>query len=349
MLRDRKTDRTFSIGEFEWNILKTFNGTQSINQLKENLKRIINAKDLEKFILLTMENGLLESEKVKKSFNIFQIKFPLLFLSEDLKKNRFTAVTMKIILTGPVVFLLFFLLFLGTKLDFIVQTTLMTNYLRLETLPYYLVSIFIIGFIHESAHAVTMINLGGPVFNAGFMLNYFHPAFYVDITGVNKLKKKRERLLVWIAGISIQLLILGPMLCLTYIQASPLFLNYFLLVFNGINCGMIIFNLLFVIKLDGYYILSELLNMTDLREMALAFLAGKGTTHNLTSNLIYFVMGVINKLYVPLFVINIVITIVTTFFAKESHSVALAMEVGFSLSILLLIIRGLILMIRRER
>ena len=47
-----------------------------------------------------------------------------------------------------------------------------------------------------------MINsFGGNVFEVGVMLNYFHPAFYVDITGVEQLKSKASRICVWLAGI----------------------------------------------------------------------------------------------------------------------------------------------------
>lgn len=347
LLRNKKTNRTFSIGKRELELLKSFDGTLTIEELKEKNKHLVNARSMEKFILLAYKNELLEKDiKEQKKFNIIQVKFPLINVSKILKKGICTNILMNFIFLSAIISIIFIgKLFVENGGD-IVSKILTNQYIQFKNLIYYFGSILIIGFIHEFAHAITIINLGGQVFELGFMFNYFHPAFYVDITGVGRLKKKKDRISVWIAGIAAQLMILAPSLYLTFDINSKFYSNDFLLVFNIINVSMILFNVLFVIKLDGYYLLCEALEIKDLREKSISYIKNifteKNSDENLTNKIIYLVMGLIVMTYLPVFVANLVIFITNTFFPERVHLVAIVMTVCICISLTGAIIRGIL-------
>lgn len=311
LARDTKTMNTYSIGNNEFTVLKYLNGDLSISQLKTKLSSIMDGQQLEKFLLLIQSKGFLETNNsLKKKRNIFQIKKSILKDFNFIKKGNLSKWLTRIIMMGPIIAIICILFFLRDYLMLIFSNTLMTNYFRLDTIPFYLLSVFILGFFHECAHAITIINAGGNVFEMGFILNYFHPAFYVDITGVSRIKDKNKRLLVWVAGISLQLLILGPSLCLTYLPYSYFYQSYFLMVFNAVNMGMILFNILFLIKLDGYYVLCEFLEIPDLKEKSLSYL-NRGKLPSVSGiNFVYLIVGLAYKIYIPLFVVNVVSFIV---------------------------------------
>ena len=156
------------------------------------------------------------------------------------------------------------------------------------------------------------------VFEFGVMLNYFHPAFYVDITGIDMIKNKQTRILVWLGGIMAQLIIALPAMVLTFYDKSPLYLNEFMIILNIINTSMMIFNLLFMIKLDGYHILSELIEINRLREKSIDTILGGiniDVDKNIDTreNLIFIIMGIISLVYLPLFIVRLLISGVNRF------------------------------------
>lgn len=336
LVRDTETMNTFSIGDREFEILKCLNGDLNLYQLKTKLSSVIDGKQLEKFLLLIQSNGLLEKDhSLKSKSNIFQMKKPLVKDFNFIKKGDLSKWLTRLILSGPFIAIICTFLFLRESLVSIVSNTLMTNYFRLETVPFYLLSIFILGFLHESAHAITIINAGGNVFEMGFILNHFHPAFYVDITGVSRIKDKNKRLVVWIAGLCVQLLILGPTLCLTYLPQSYLYQNYFLMVFNAVNMGMILFNILFLIKLDGYYILCEFLEITDLKERSLAYLSQPKLPTAKNVNFLYLIVGLAYKMYIPLFIVNFFVFVIVNNIPQMADNLSILMTISIPVSVAL--------------
>ena len=63
--------------------------------------------------------------------------------------------------------------------------------------------------MHEFAHGMTCVHFGGKVQEVGFMLIYFQPAFYCDVSDSWMLPQKRQRMLVTLAGGYFQLVIWG--------------------------------------------------------------------------------------------------------------------------------------------
>ena len=129
----------------------------------------------------------------------------------------------------------------------------------------------IIGAIHEFAHAYALKKYGGECHDIGFALFYFTPAFYCDTSDAFMFPNQMKRLWVTIAGIYSEVAICVVATVLWVVSYPDTFLNqlaYKTMLFTGISA--VFFNINPLIKVDGYYALSSLLKLPDLREAAWA-------------------------------------------------------------------------------
>ncbi len=128
-------------------------------------------------------------------------------------------------------------------------------------------------FVHESAHALTCKHFGRRVDKGGFMLFYFVPAFYVDVTDA-WLEPWRRRIAVSWAGPYSGFILAGATSILVWffpnmgLATAILFKLAFAAYINNA------FNLMPLLELDGYYILMDWLEIPQLRQQALAFIKG---------------------------------------------------------------------------
>src|SRR5215471_7932913 len=123
--------------------------------------------------------------------------------------------------------------------------------------------------MHEFAHGLTCCHFGGKVHEVGFMLIYFQPAFYCDVSDSWMFPSKKQRMLVTLAGGYFQLIVWGICTWLWRITDTDTVINQLALiviVFAGLQT-LVNFNPL--IKLDGYYMLSDYLEIPNLRQKAL--------------------------------------------------------------------------------
>jgi len=123
--------------------------------------------------------------------------------------------------------------------------------------------------LHEFAHGMTCVHFGGKVQEVGFMLIYFQPAFYCDVSDSWMLPQKRQRMLVTLAGGYFQLVIWGICTILWRITDADTTINQLatvVIVFAGLQT---LFNFNPLIKLDGYYMLSDYLEIPNLRDKAM--------------------------------------------------------------------------------
>ena len=133
----------------------------------------------------------------------------------------------------------------------------------------------VIGFIHESAHGLTCKHYGGEVHGMGLLLIYLMPAFFCDVTEAWVTADRKQRLATIIAGIWIEMVVcgLGMVVWLNTAPGDWLHnLAYQLILITGL--AVIVINLNPLIKLDGYFFLTELIGVADLKERSTSFLSG---------------------------------------------------------------------------
>jgi putative peptide zinc metalloprotease protein len=112
---------------------------------------------------------------------------------------------------------------------------------------------------HELGHAASCQYYGVGHGGVGFGLYLNFPVLYTDVSNVWKLSRKK-RLVVNVAGVYFQLIFLIPLL-IVYLFSPNSFLKYFIMTVN-INF-LITLNPFF--KFDGYWIISDLLGVPNLR------------------------------------------------------------------------------------
>jgi multidrug resistance efflux pump len=129
--------------------------------------------------------------------------------------------------------------------------------------------VFTVVTIHEFSHGLTCCHFGGKVHEVGFMLIYFQPAFFCDVSDSWMFPSRRNRMFVTLAGGYVQLVVWGLCTVVWRITDTDTFINHVavvVIVFSGLQT-LLNFNPL--IKLDGYYMLSDYLEIPNLRAKAL--------------------------------------------------------------------------------
>lgn len=135
-----------------------------------------------------------------------------------------------------------------------------------DIVEFWLLAAFVL-FFHETGHGLTCKHYGGHVHRMGFTLIYFTPAFFTDVTEAWVYGNKWQRLAVVISGAWAEMLICAVA---TFIWWGTPYgtavhdIAYMMILITGL--GVIFFNYNPLIKLDGYYMLTELLEIRELKE-----------------------------------------------------------------------------------
>ncbi|HEU5051013.1 MAG TPA: HlyD family efflux transporter periplasmic adaptor subunit, partial [Gemmatimonadales bacterium] len=134
-----------------------------------------------------------------------------------------------------------------------------------------LTSTVIVG-IHEVGHGVTCKHFGGHVHEMGAMLIYFNPAFYCNVNDAWTFPDRNARLWVTAAGSWIQLVLAGIAAIVWWAAVPGTFVSHVALTAIVIAGGLtVLANANPLIPLDGYYALSDWLEISNLRHRGLAY------------------------------------------------------------------------------
>ena len=119
---------------------------------------------------------------------------------------------------------------------------------------------------HELAHAVVCKKYGGEVKSMGLLLFFLIPCFYCDVTDIYKIKEAKHRKRVALSGVyvnaflGVAFLLLAFILTLFQIIVLPFYY------FSLSSLLVSLYNLIPLVKLDGYWYLSAALNVTNLMD-----------------------------------------------------------------------------------
>ena len=282
-----------------WQIIQLFNGRRTREQIREELSRH-SQKPVELELVLEYEEflrkldlieqsvaernlGLLDkfnsfrhqkAEEKAEGFNIFFIMFHVLDPDRILNK---TVKYFRWIWTPPVaiatVIATFWTLTVFVRnWEPIFQGTMDLYHFfgkpLLQVVQFFTI-LCIVGTIHEFAHAYATKVYGGECHDIGFALFYFTPAFYCDTSDTFMFENRWHRFWVTIAGMYSELMICCVATFLWVFSYPDTVIHeaaYKTMLYTGVSA--VLFNINPLIKVDGYYAISSLLQIPDLRETA---------------------------------------------------------------------------------
>jgi len=118
--------------------------------------------------------------------------------------------------------------------------------------------------LHECGHAVACKRRGGEVREAGVIFILMAPLAYVDVTSTWRLRSKWARIEVAAAGMYVELL-LAAVATLVWARVSPgVVSNVCFNIMTTASVMTVLFNANPLMRFDGYYILSDLLELPNL-------------------------------------------------------------------------------------
>jgi putative peptide zinc metalloprotease protein len=126
--------------------------------------------------------------------------------------------------------------------------------------------------VHEFGHACAVKAWGGEVHEMGIMLLVLMPVPYVDASSANAFPQKRRRLVVGAAGMMVELFIASLALALWLDMQGGVAraVLYNVMVIAGVST--VLFNANPLLRFDGYYILTDLIEIPNLRQRANQYL-----------------------------------------------------------------------------
>jgi putative peptide zinc metalloprotease protein len=145
--------------------------------------------------------------------------------------------------------------------------------LQWQTLLLGAVTLVFVTALHESAHGLTCKHYGGEVHEVGFLLIFFMPSFFCNVSDAWLLPKKWQRLAVTFAGGYFELCLWALAVFIWRLTLQDTLLNYLAWVVVTISGVRVLSNFTPFIKLDGYYLLSDALDIPNLRQRSLDLVA----------------------------------------------------------------------------
>jgi putative peptide zinc metalloprotease protein len=296
--KNPKTGAYFNLGEPEFFLLSRLDGKQTDGDIckafEDHFQDPLSKEDLEEFLDMARGRGLLES-----SDNRTKVSSTDVFGDEDdeteaqpakakpkkrqsilyFRKSAFDPDRLLNWLTPKMGFV-FTPAFFVLSLPAILSAGLMSWANRFELVSTFSqafrwemfvlawVTIILATLCHEFAHGITCKRHGGEVRELGILFLFFTPCFYVNVSDAWLIPEKSKRLWVTLAGAYCDLCIWALASFTWRLTMQDTLVNYLAWVIMSV-CGVrILFNFNPFMKLDGYYLLSDWLEIPNLRRRA---------------------------------------------------------------------------------
>jgi len=111
--------------------------------------------------------------------------------------------------------------------------------------------------LHEFAHGLTCKHFGGEVHEIGFLLLFFMPCLYCNVSDAWLMRERWKRLWIGFAGTYLDLMLWAAALLVWRVTLPETNVHYIAWMLTTVCGGRLFFNLNPLIKLDGYYLLSD--------------------------------------------------------------------------------------------
>ena len=144
--------------------------------------------------------------------------------------------------------------------------------LRWETAVVVWLTVVIVTTLHEFAHGLTCKHFGGEVHEMGVLLILFMPCLYCNVSDAWLMPERSRRLWITFAGAYFELFLWSLSALVWRVTLPGTHLNFLAFVVLG-TCGVqTLFNFNPLLKLDGYYLLSDWWGIRNLQQRSAAYL-----------------------------------------------------------------------------
>jgi putative peptide zinc metalloprotease protein len=120
--------------------------------------------------------------------------------------------------------------------------------------------------IHEFGHGLSCVHYGGECHEMGVMLLVFSPCLYCDVTDSWMMKNKWHRIIIGAAGMYIEVVLSAIAIYVWWFSKPGLVHHLALNTFFVTTITTVIFNANPLMRFDGYYMMSDFLEIPNLRQ-----------------------------------------------------------------------------------
>lgn len=139
------------------------------------------------------------------------------------------------------------------------------SFFNWNTIGYFWLSLAVVKIIHEFGHGLTAKHFGGEVHEMGMLFLVLTPALYCDVTDSWLLPSKWKRIWISAAGIYVECF-LASIATFVWWHSEPGVLKSLMLATMFIcSVNTILFNANPLLRYDGYYVMSDWLEIPNLR------------------------------------------------------------------------------------
>jgi putative peptide zinc metalloprotease protein len=120
--------------------------------------------------------------------------------------------------------------------------------------------------IHEFGHGLSCTHYGGECHEMGVMVLVFSPCLYCDVTDSWMMKNKWHRIIIGAAGMYIEVILSAIAIYIWWMTKPGLLHHLALNMFFVTTITTVIFNANPLMRFDGYYMMSDYLEIPNLRQ-----------------------------------------------------------------------------------
>jgi putative peptide zinc metalloprotease protein len=287
IIKDLATGRFFRLRDKEYYIATLFDGINGPDEIaakfKEKFGIELPPEQVSQFAEQLKKMGLMvdssEEEAVTPQKSKRSIWGKLLFIKiKAFNPDNFIEKSYKIIrpfYTATAIYLYGALTLLAVLLTLFNIESLKeqsNTFFVAEIIPLIWITVFIVTIIHELSHTYACRLNGGKVTDMGFLLLYFQPCFYSNVSDAYLFPEKRKRIEVTIAGIISQIVVWALATLIWRVTSQDNWVNSMAFIIIALSFIAIAFNFNPLLKLDGYYFLVDYLDIPNLRQKAFLYI-----------------------------------------------------------------------------
>lgn len=302
VVKDPVCLRYFRFREEEQAILGWLDGDISLDEIQSRYSRRfaprrITSEELHVFIASLHRNSLVTSTSVGQGNELFlrgrrrrrervvaMVANPLAIRFRGIDPQRLLNwlyprvrwIFSRWFLTVAVALVLAALALVAARFDtFQARLPALGEFFQGRTVVWMLAGLALIKVVHELGHALTCRHFGGECHEIGVMLLVFMPTLFCNVSDTWVLPSKWQRAAVAAAGVIVEVL-MAALASLVWWHTEPGLLNHLCLAIMTVcSLNSLLLNGNPLLRYDGYFVLSSLLEIPNLMQRSRAFLTAE--------------------------------------------------------------------------